>query len=119
MSKLWRHTYAAGIEGFESYFSGFNPDTGYFYIDRVNYRLPDWEEHQQGGLFLHTDCDPRAPFDDPSKWRPIQASVVLTDSLTPTSGIHSFQKQLEHTPSDYRFLHQQVGFLLFPGCIQN
>lgn len=89
MSTLWKHTFAAGIKGFESYFSGFSPSQGYFYIDRVCYRLPDEDTTKHGGLFLHTDCDPRCPGDDPSKWRPIQATVTLTDALTPTSGNHA------------------------------
>jgi hypothetical protein len=85
MSEIWKHTFAPGIPGFESYFSGFNPNQGFFYIDRVNYRLPD-SLVAQGGLGLHVDCDPRDPLGDPSKWRPIQASVVLTDCLDATSG---------------------------------
>lgn len=85
MSKLWKHTFAAGIPGFETYFTGFDPDQGYFYIDRVNYRLPD-STVAQGGLGLHVDCDPRDPLSDSAKWRPIQASIALTDSLDSTSG---------------------------------
>lgn len=85
MSKLWKHTFAAGIPGFESYFSGFDPSKGYFYLDRVNYRLPD-SIVAQGGLGLHVDCDPRDPLGDSGKWRPIQASIALTDSLDSTSG---------------------------------
>jgi len=85
VSKLFESTFAAGISGFESPFSGFNPKQGYMYIDRVNCRLPD-SIKVQGGLGLHVDCDPLHPHEDPAKWRPIQASVVLTDCLTSTSG---------------------------------
>ena len=85
MSELWKHTFASNKPEFETYFSGFDYTKGYFYIDRVNYRLPDYIA-PQGGLGLHVDCDPRDPLGDPEKWRPIQASVVLTDCLTSTSG---------------------------------
>ena len=85
MSQLFEATFAPGIEGFESPFSGFNPHQMYMYIDRMNCRLPDAVK-VQGGLGLHVDCNPLLPHDDPGKWRPIQASVVLTDSMTPTSG---------------------------------
>lgn len=85
MSELWKHTFASNKEGFQTYFSGFDYTKGYFYIDRVNYRLPDYIA-PQGGLGLHVDCDPRDPLSDPDKWRPIQASIVLTDCLNSTSG---------------------------------
>jgi hypothetical protein len=85
VSGLFEATFAAGIPGFESPYAGFNPRQGYMYMDRLNCRLPDAIK-AQGGLGLHVDCNPLSPCDDPAKWRPIQASVMLTDSLTPTSG---------------------------------
>ena len=85
ISQLWGATYAEGIAGFENPFVGFNADRGYMYIDRACCRLPD-SIKPQGGLGLHVDCDPLNAFDDSIKWRPIQASIALTDSLTNSSG---------------------------------
>jgi hypothetical protein len=85
VSTIWKHTFAAGIPGFETPFVGFNPLKGYSYIDRLAYRLPD-SISEQGGLGLHVDCNPLEPANDPRKWRPMQASLALTDSMTPSSG---------------------------------
>lgn len=85
MSAIWKHTFAEGVSGFETPFTGFNPLKGYSYIDRLNYRLPD-SVSAQGGLGLHVDCNPLQIYDDERKWRPIQASLALTDSMTSSSG---------------------------------
>lgn len=113
MSTVFKHTFAEGIPGFESSFAGFNPLKGYSYIDRLAYRLPD-SVASQGGLGLHVDCNPLQPCDDPAKWRPIQASVALTDCLTPSSGVSAHLFGICHLTPRMALTHSDCVGLAWP-----
>ena len=73
----------------------FNPSHGYMYIDRICYRLPtiisnsygkSKRSHLQRSLTPHLDCCPHNMHRPGSKWRPIQAFIALTDSISPEQG---------------------------------
>eukprot|EP00993_Chasmostoma_nieuportense_P001748 NODE_2600_length_1139_cov_74.083992_g2480_i0.p1 GENE.NODE_2600_length_1139_cov_74.083992_g2480_i0~~NODE_2600_length_1139_cov_74.083992_g2480_i0.p1 ORF type:complete len:347 (+),score=72.65 NODE_2600_length_1139_cov_74.083992_g2480_i0:59-1042(+) len=85
MSQLWGATYAINAPYFENPFAPFPAHQGYVSLCRANYRLPD-STLQQGGLKPHLDCNALAPFQTDSRWRPIQASIVLTDQFGERSG---------------------------------
>ena len=76
-------------------YGAFNPSHGYMYIDRICYRLPtiisnsygkSKRSHLQRSLTPHLDCCPHNMYRPGSKWRPIQAFIALTDSLSSEQG---------------------------------
>jgi len=111
ISQLWEATYApcsaesnssdenAGL--FAHPHGPFDPKHGYFYIDRVGYRVPERISHLhskskkplQRSLTPHLDCCPIDLYGNIEKidenlrrWRPIQAIVALTPNWEPNTG---------------------------------
>jgi hypothetical protein len=98
MSELWEATFAKCEKPYDHPFGKFNSKEALMYIDRVCYRVPDRisELHcsdkskkrpLQRSLTPHIDCCPHKMFQDIgeykySKWRPIQAFIALTGTLS-------------------------------------
>lgn len=75
----------------------FDPNQGYFYLDRTGFRVPDHisQRHTKGkrplqrSLTPHLDCCPSALYSSDKqvkRWRPIQSFIALTDNHTPDTG---------------------------------
>lgn len=75
----------------------FDPNQGYFYLDRTGFRVPDHisQRHAKGRRLLqrsltpHLDCCPSALYSSDKqvkRWRPIQSFIALTDNHTPDTG---------------------------------
>ena len=97
MSQLWGATWASNASGFESAYAGFNASRGYAYIDRAGFRVPTgtggdalWGGRDgrtrplQNALHPHMDMCPLDVWGENAespmtRWRPIQASLALTD----------------------------------------
>lgn len=82
--ELNNHTFSSGtLLHFEHPFGPSNDVLPF--IDRICWRLPD-KIRAEGGLGLHIDRNPYKPYDNLTKWRPIQAFLCLTDHFDSESG---------------------------------
>jgi len=99
MKELMEKTYLSGkTKGFEHPFGPSNDILSY--IDRVCYRLPDIIR-SEGGLELHLDRNPTAPYSCLKAWRPIQSFVTLTDHYGSDYGGLKVVKGFHHEIDDY------------------
>jgi hypothetical protein len=102
MKQLLVSTYGSANEDYSHPFGKF--DDVIPYIDRICWRLPD-SIRAEGGLGMHLDRNPYDPYllktkTGLTKWRPIQAILVLTDHWgTDTGGlqvVQGFHKEIDN-----------------------
>lgn len=107
VSDIWSRTYSKGNRpNFTHPFGTFDPRKAYMYIDRVCYRVADEvaedfldskQRPLQRSLTPHLDCCPNNLYDVNKpfpKWRPVQAFLALTDTVSPNEG--GFEACLGH-----------------------
>ena len=130
LSQLWGATYAGSNHGgndddaglFKHPHGEFNPQEGYFYLDRVGYRVPEEisQLHSTGSrskpkplqrsLTPHLDCCAKDLYGNMQnieeklrRWRPIQAFVALTPNHEANTG------GFEAVPGFHREFEQHFG----------
>ena len=97
MSQLWQCTYSSSLKnGYIHPYGEFDFKKGYFYVDRVCYRVPDLiskslsiNKSLQRSLTPHLDCCPSNMFNSTKKfpkWRPIQCFLSLTKNIGENTG---------------------------------
>lgn len=109
ISQLWKATYASYNPKEEDqqeqqqhlyahpFEAPFDAKKGYFYLDRIGFRVPDiisaqhakGKRHLQRSLTPHLDCCPSALYNSDKKvprWRPIQSFIALTDNWQDETG---------------------------------